>query len=246
MRVLTMIPPLLLLSATLASAAPPQVPISACGDTVPRKAVGYLTTDLDCTGFTGTPGAVMVSKGAALELRGHTITGALFGVVCGELRPRPDLPPALYVEGKCRIDGGGGSVLASEAHGILGLRTTVRNLTIDGAGQLGISGLGPTKLEHVTVTNSSKFGVSIDGSVRLVDATVTGNHGGIGAHSIRIFGSTATGNDIDASCSGSLFQIACADLVARHRPAVRDTQCGLSSAPYDVRPPHTWGVCTLD
>jgi hypothetical protein len=43
-----------------------------------------------------------------------------------------------------------------------------------------------------------------------------------------------------------LFQIACADLVARRRPAVHDTQCGLSSAPYDVRPPHTWGVCTLD
>ena len=229
----------------LAGAAPPMVPITACGDVVPRHAIGYLTGDLDCTGFTAMPGAVMLSKSATLELRGFTITGGLFGIVCGEMRPRQDLPPALYSSGKCTVVGGGGRVTGAGAHGILGDKPTVSDVTIDGCDEEGIFASLGSRVSNATVTGNGGAGMRIDGQAYVLGSTITGNgEDGIRTKRLRMKLSSAIGNVVGAVC-GPYPKQACADLVVGTFPRLDGSACGTSLiAGPGVQ--SSWHVCTDD
>lgn len=232
---------------TVAAPAPAKtmVPVTACGQIVPRGAIGYLTADLDCSGQNDTMG-VIVLPGSGLELRGFTITGGLFGVACYDVREKPGFPPGFYTGGTCRIDGGGGNIVASYAHGIGGTRVFVANLTIDGAGQEGISADTKIRIENVTVHGCLGTGVGA-GGVSAVDSAVTGNgEYGIGARTLRMIGTTVTGNGVGPACSTTSPPYRCADLVAKHKPKLKESVCGSSLPPYNVSPRTPWGVCIND
>lgn len=227
--------------SSLASAAPALVPVTTCGQTVARGTIGYLTGDLDCTGFTATPGAVMLSRGSRLDLGGFTITGALFGIVCGELG---DDGMGLFLVGKCRVVGAGGTILNSEAHGILANGITVTNLTILDVGQEGLAAYGPAKLTNVTITNSGTEGARLIKGAKVVASSITGSgeSGILSERRVTLVDSTVTGNSLNgAECP---YPHSCADLFTERRPSLKNSTCGTSRMPGGGS--FTWGVCTLD
>ena len=235
---------LILGCSSVAGAAPPApVAITTCGQAVPPRGLGYLTADLDCTGFDGAIGSVMVSRGATLELRGFTLTGGLFGVVCGELVPRPDLPPALQMGRTCKVDGGGGTITGAEAHGVLIYRGQVSDVTITHSGQAGVASMNKMTLENVTITDSGTDGARSDRGAVVVGTTITGS-GEDGLHaalSAKVLGSTLTGNGISADCAVG---DPCADLATIRRPKLGlGSVCGTSR---QIFTPYSWHVCQLD
>ena len=109
--------------------------MTACGQTVPRRTVGYLVGDLDCTGpQTGAASvaAVFVAKRGTLELRGYTISG--LGIACGE--PGTDTLGQHFLTrvGTCTIDGGGGVVADAASNGVVAKKLTARDVTIRDSG----------------------------------------------------------------------------------------------------------------
>ena len=237
MRRLLLVTVLGLACSSLANAAPQLVLVTTCGQIVPRGAIGNLTGNLDCTGFDGTPGAVMLSRGARLDLAGFTITGALFGVVCGEL------DHGLVLLGKCRVVGAGGKIVDSEAHGILAYGITAANLTIQDVGQQGIAAHGTAKLTSVTVTNSGSEGLSLERGGKIVASTITGSgeSGVLAGRRVTLVDSTVTGSGVDTmECAGEH----CADLNTLRRPALKSSTCETSYRPDAF--PFNWGVCSLD
>jgi hypothetical protein len=229
--------------ATSASAAT-LMPVTACGDVVPRGTIGYLTGDLDCTGVNGVA-SVYVQPGARLELRGFTLTGSILGVSCYALRGDP---PRLYTTGgSCRIDGGGGRIAAASAHGVAGNSLFIRNLTIAGVGQEGVYADNKARLTAVTITNAGGHGVDARGAV-LENTTITDSgEDGVAAKSIRLIDSTVTGSGTNlAECDGTSFPDVCADLVSERRPRLKNSQCETSLVPERTFPPQGWSVCQND
>ena len=113
-------------TAPLHAAEPADVPITTCGQVVPKRALGYLTADLDCTGFTGGPANVYPnSKGAAvylekksrLDLRGFTLTGGGHGVQCDALECDRGRPCS---KGPCEVFNGTLVSSAQGANGVVG------------------------------------------------------------------------------------------------------------------------------
>jgi hypothetical protein len=238
--------PVLFLILTIATSASAKtmVPITACGDTVPRGAIGYLTGDLDCSGMNETMG-VIVLPGAGLELRGFTITGGDFGVACYDVRDTP-YGPGFYTGGSCHIDGGGGRIVASYAHGIGGTNLRVANITIDGAGQEGVSADAKIRLDNVTITNCLIDGARGHG-VTAVGSTITNSgENGMHAHVVRLIHTTVTGNGVGPDCGGLVYPARCADLLTTIRPHLKSSTCDTSLAPIQQFPPATWGVCQDD
>jgi hypothetical protein len=63
---------LLVLSLALlvptAHAAPNTIEVTTCGQLIPKRTLGYLTADLDCTGFAGAPQDVPAYNAGARHL----------------------------------------------------------------------------------------------------------------------------------------------------------------------------------
>ena len=244
MRIPLMIPLLVLLSAIPAHAGKPLVPISACGDVVPRRSIGYLTTDLDCEFAPGGPiAAVLISRGSTLELRGHTIrANFLFAaVICGELVERPGFDPALVVQSRCSIDGGGTITRSS----LIGDKMTVTDVTIDDTYGGSMYCDNSCKVINTTVTGSGGTAIESRGAVSMTDSTVTGSaKNGVLAQRLRAFGSSITGSGGSSECVGA--SPPCADIALERRPNLHDTTCGTSSKTATQIPPLDWDVCTAD
>jgi hypothetical protein len=165
--------------------------------------------------------SVVVLPGSTLELRGFTITGGNDGVACYDVRERPDLPPGLYTGGSCRVDGGGGRIVNSVGHGIGGTRVNVANVTIDGAGQEGVSADIKIRLQNVTITNCLGQGAAARG-VQAIDSTITGSgEDGIAASNATLSGSTVTGNGVGSECGSPFQSRPCADLLTKVRPHLK-------------------------
>jgi hypothetical protein len=226
-----------------AFAAHPLVEVTACGQVVPRQAVGFLTADLDCSGYDGQPGAVMLSRSSRLELRGFRLTGGRLTVFCAEWHPNRQGVPRLHSD-RCTVDGGGGVISTAEAHGISGEKLTVSNVTVENAGQEGIYATKKARLADVVVTGSAGIGVRIDGPALVTGSTVTGSgeNGVTSGRKLRIKDSTVVGNGLDTdACSAPDH---CYDLVSVLRPQVIDTQCGTSGGGGHVL--GGWGACAND
>jgi len=232
----------LLSSASSAEATKPMVEVTTCGQAVPRGTVGYLTGDLDCTGFEDLPGAVLLSQAATLELRGFRVTGGIMNVICGEMRTKAGVTN-LYSVQHCAVVGGGGTLSAAEAHGISGDRLTVSDLTIENAGQEGLFANRKGRITDVVITGSGGSGMWALGSMFIVGTTISGSgaQGIFATSSLRIVSSTVLGNGVGGSCSPSR---PCLDILSEKRPRVVDTQCGTSGV--SDRYPYNWGICASD
>lgn len=228
-----------------AAAAPLPVALTACGQAVPRRTVGYLVGDLDCTGpQTGAAAiaAVLVAKRGTLELRGYTIRGS--GVACGEVVTDSLGQTALTNVGTCTIDGGGGVIAEAAAHGVSAKKLSARDITIRDSGAEGAWSMNGVTLDNVTITGSGGFGARIDvKKAKVSNSTITGNgEYGIDADKLLLTGSTVTGNGIGPNC-GPPPLLQCADLHVYRLPRLIDSTCGTSVM---TTQPETWGVCQFD
>jgi hypothetical protein len=188
------------------------------------------------------PASVVVLPGSVLELRGFTITGGLFGVACFDVREG-----RFYSGGSCRVDGGGGHIVNSVAHGIGGTRVNVANVTIDGAGQEGVAADTKIRLQNVTITDCLGHGAASRG-VQAIDSTITGSgEDGIAASNATLSGSTVTGNGVGSECGSPFQSRPCADLLTKVRPHVKRSTCDTSlGMPKSKRDGIDWDVCTND
>jgi hypothetical protein len=166
-----------------------------------------LAGDLDCTGFTGgiSDAAVTVGRSATLDLQGHTITGAIFGVAC--YLPCEDGNGACSNGNSCLVESG--IVTGADASGITGDRVKVCNLTVTANGDNGVQGNHVSVLDS-TLNGNGRFGASAY-TIKVKRSTLNGNAwGGVGAgkyagngrwtHGVRASASTMTGNGIAAEC----------------------------------------------
>ena len=238
---------LALLTASAHAAGPlPEVAVTTCGQIVPKRTLGYLTGDLDCTGYDGGDPAIVtdtdvpVTLGykAKLDLRGFTLKGGRYTVSCINIRSESKR------HGVCEIFNGTitgawqASVLAGKAH--------VHDLTSTGTG-VGLYLLGKKVLvENVVVTDNFADGMRL-GNATLRNATVTNNAGnGITGSKLKIYDSTITGSGTSDFCTSHPGD--CFDINAeKTKPRVENVVCGTSGSSSSLGPPSgTWGVCSLD
>ena len=222
-------------------AAPAQVAVTTCGQIVPDRTVGYLTGDLDCSGYTaGSPdlydagAAVTLGLKSELDLRGFTLTAGIHGVLCDNVR-------AQVRRTGCAVYGG--TIVGGDQRGIGGFKLDVHDVTVTGSA-VGIDAYAKGRLEDIVVDGGSDDGVRAAQQVKIERATITNNDGnGIASAKITIRDSTVTGNAAGASCAAS--PGTCGDLASARRPRVKNTVCG-TSVGTDPAGPATWGVCSLD
>jgi hypothetical protein len=242
------------LAPAVHAAPPPEIEVTTCGQVIPKKALGYLTADLDCTGFVGGPtnaalylqgGAVYLERKSRLDLRGFTLTGGLHGVLCDALLTHNGHPKN---NGPCEVFNG--TLVSSNPsdppqppHGVAGAHPIVHDMTITGF-YWGIIARSQLELTNATVTDSLGGGVA-GKKLALVGTTVT-NSGFIGVDSWspagygpRLTDSTVTGNGTSALCSAN----PCVDISSVKEPRLVNSSCGTSSR---LGGSGSWGVCTND
>lgn len=227
---------------------PADVAITSCGQVIPKKTLGYLTGDLDCTGFTGGPAnigaqdagaAVYIEKKGRLDLRGFTITGGQHGVVCDALICKAN---HLCSKGPCEVFNGTIVASAPYGHGISGYRPVVHDVTLTGH-WMGVVAYNRLLLSDSTVTNGGSTGVM--GRGLSITNTIITNHPqfGVDAYTdqgavLRLTDSTVTGNGTAPFC----VDYACADVASVRPPRLTNTTCNTS---YSFSQ-GAWNVCALD
>jgi hypothetical protein len=256
----------ILLGALIGAApAAPLVPVTSCGQEIPRGAVGVLAGDLDCRGEPAVLRTIRVRRGATLDLGGHELRGA-----------QVDCPPE---EHDCRVvgpgtlrEGPGGPTDASCVRDNFG-RLDVRDVTIVDCQGHGIDHGGGlrTRLERVTVLDAAVFGIFGGRRVDAREVTVIrsggrirgrqviaqdNGHGGspgrlfgVSGANVVLDGATVTGNAM-VGVAGDRLVLRNAvvtgngevDVSAARVPRLVATTCE-TSMDQDLVP---WGVCSLD
>ena len=188
---------LLVLTVTFPFSSAGQVPVevNTCGQVV--SGYGFLAADLDCTGFTGGffgyGAAVVLSRRSTLDLRGFTLRGGEFSVICAE--PCGGASNALCAVPFCKILGGGGTIAGAVNSGIASDRIALEDVTVRDHGDRGIDGYdGSVRLTNSLVTGN-KIGIVTNRYVLLLDSTVTGNNqfNVLATHGSRLRGSSTVG-----------------------------------------------------
>jgi hypothetical protein len=147
--------------------------IDTCGQTVPDKEIGVLTTDLNCPAAST---AVRVGNGATFDMNGHSITVPDGWAIWCQAQTR------------CTVIGGGIAGALGEIHdadtGIYlqrGTRLTAESVSIQDCvtgiqgedWNNGRSGAG-AKLTNVEITGSEGVAVLL-GNVKAINVTIEGN-----------------------------------------------------------------------
>ena len=226
-----------------------QTAITTCGQE--DVSSGYLTADLDCTGFNDY--AVELEPGGSLDLRGFTITGGEYGVFCN---------------GSCAVFGGG-TVTGAVEDGIAALKTIkVDDVTSSNNGFTGVKGGKTAIVTNSVLTGNGRSGVQSLGRVKLINIISQGN-AGAGTDSgllARIIGSTLTGNALGGALSDRIsardssildnasdprcgVSLACADVMTSDvgkKPRLNNVDCATSYKGGNTPPGETWGVCSDD
>jgi len=183
-----------------------QVPVTECGQVIPRGRIGELAQDLSCPDAPkvcsdwstlcsltedcppgkscGEAAAVYLEPGATLKMNGFTIDGEVLGVRC---RPR-----------RCTILGPG-TIRAAQrgvamSHPSRGTRIEISNVLIDGSSGGIASGYGEVSATAVTIQNclwDGMFAYKLSGS----DITVNDN----GAYGIWINGGKMIADNVKAN-----------------------------------------------
>jgi len=178
----------------LSSAAQAPVEVNTCSQVV--SGYGFLAADLDCTGFTGGllgyGAAVILSRRSTLDLRGFTLRGGEFSVICAE--PCGGTSTALCTVPSCKILGGGGTIAGAVNSGIIGDRITLEDVTVRDHGDRGIDANRVARLTNSLVT-ANKIGILTNRYVLLIDSTVTGNTQAdiLATRGVRLHGSSTVG-----------------------------------------------------
>jgi len=219
------------------AAAAKLVDVTACGQVVPKRTIGVLTGDLDCS--SSDVEAVRLLNGAKLRLSGFTLTANRIGVLCENVAV-------------CRVSGPGTiRRLAVDPSPELGNYAVFSGRAVelrDGVTlenwQLGVFSGGVTILKDVVI-NGCVNG-AIGWPVRAIDSTFSGNqYALIGAAGtspggqfsfgrVRVKDSTFSGNLVDLSSYG--------------RPTLSGTTCSTSwrltrpSTPFSGG--DDWQVCS--
>lgn len=236
----------LLTPAAHAAGPLPEVAVTTCGQIVPKKTLGYLTGDLDCTGYDGGDPAILydtdvpvtLGQKAKLDLRGFTLTGGRYTVECINIRADRKR------HGICEIFNG--TLTGATQAALLAENAYVHDLTSTGNG-VGLYLLGKkVTVEDVVVTDNWADGMRL-GNAKLRNATVTNNAGnGLTGYKLKIVDSTITGSgtsDFCVSHPGDCFDIN----AEKFKPKVENVVCGTSGGSSSLGPPSgTWGVCSLD
>ncbi len=214
-----------------------QVAVTTCGQVV--EGAGYLTGNLDCTGFTAAPFAVLVHPKGSLDLRGFAVIGAQDGVDCGSILVDAVGQENLHIYGRCDVSNG---TIRGAAIGLTVESLQASNLAVtDNAleGVLGINRAKATLVDSI-VSGNGTCGVSAN-SVKVFTSSITGNEGGgLCSRRVRMFNSSATGNGLAPDCTRG----PCVDVSATRRPHLRDSTCDRSGG--NQHPPGNWHVCALD
>ena len=221
--------------------------VTTCGQYL--EGPGYLSADLlGCTDYA----AVVMDKGASLDLRGFTVAGATYTIYC---------------EGACEVVGPG-TITGASYDGIAALGTLkIRDVTARDNRLAGVLAGRSLKATNVTLTGNGKRGYEIYGHVKIDGATITGNGEGGVANSTRLYNamvtnnlrggvrfthaavrdSTLASNVSDPDCGVT---IPCADLMGSSElsrtPRLKRSSCETSYKGTGEVPGDTWGVCTLD
>jgi hypothetical protein len=238
------------LAPTAHAASPlPEVEVTTCGQVIPKKTLGYLTADLDCTGFTGAPAdidpiyagaAVYLGKKSRFDLRGFTVTGGKQAVICDAFL-RPNGKPVS--KGPCEIFNGTLNGTVDSVNGIVGYRPNVHHVTL-GDFRFGITSLDQLDLGNSTVAGNEVIGVA--GKKLTITATAITNNGYFGVdgwtdrgHGVRLIDSTVIDNGDGELCGLN----PCADLGSVKPPRLQNSSCGSS---LKVGGSGTWGICAHD
>jgi len=224
--------PLVLLH-TAPAAAIVDVDVTSCGQTIDSGTRGRLVGDLDCSAYPGTgyDGALVVLRGAQLDLAGFTLTvrSGAYGVVCGEPCGEGSIARC---KSTCKVTGSGGSIVGAGV-GIVAASLDVRDVTITGA-DTAIGSWRKLLVRRVTLVDNVAWGIFGAGpglKPKIYDSSITNSGTGVNTgYGVVLKRSTVTGN-------------AYGDLVTSRRPKLVDSTCGVSlGAPGGG----SWGVCTAD
>ena len=210
----------------------PLVPSVPCRSDAECPTPGSDVCDFDVPGSLTV--GVNVEPGARLEMNGHSVSGAAFGVSDyngvftthtrvhingpGEVFGTREAIRVLY--GNPRVVG---VVVRDSVFGILG--ESVRSLDVQATNNhVGVSVFRRLSAQRLTATGNREFGIVSYRSTRLADSVVTGN---------------------DPTGAG-------VDLATELRPRLRGSRCGLSAelvetgVPGIYAPGPPWGVCAND
>ena len=157
------------------------VEVNTCGQRFSGD--GFLSADLDCSGYVGTP--IEIDGNGSLDLRGFTITAQ-------NVATHPDGAYAVFCDGSCSIYGGGGTIIA--------------NGTPDSGNYVAaVFSEGNIFVTDLTLRESNYLGIRANGKAEVINSTLADNHQGIGANrSLRVTNSSVTGNGWGASAGGSV------------------------------------------
>jgi len=242
-----------------AAREPQLIPVTVCGQIIPDHATGYLTDDLDCTGYAGTAphlltagAAVNLGRKSKLDLRGFTLTGGVHGVLgdnvrCGraglpflhDCSPGPHEVYRGTIVGTPESTGSGigadrlivhDVVVTGFSTGIWGyIQLTLSDSRVSGASFDGANG-GRTKIYRSTITDNLIYGVSANNWVNA---------------RLWLVDSVVTGNGTDPVCDTNPLAT-CSDVLSRRFPILVDTTCNTSAIPGTGKEDLNWGVCALD
>ena len=174
-----------------------QTAVTACEQVVEGDA--YLPGDLDCP--PGTEAAIELRSQGSLDMRGFSIHGGEFGVLCSGPH-KMEAGVEIYVYTACRVFGGG-TIDGQSVQGIDGSRVDIADLTIS------VAATDPTKSVQplaITAHKGLRFtnlnlqlagtvpGIQCNGGVKGTGLTVSGGGTVIdNARSVKIDGVTASG-----------------------------------------------------
>lgn len=226
-----------MLFAATALAAPPEIPVTTCGQVLPARAHGVLASDLDCT---GEPVGVVLGRAAKLSLGGFTLANGFNGVQC---------------DGSCTVTGPG-TITGSQA-GILGAKKAkVSGVTISSMAVYGIDAPA-IELEDSTVSDVAFFAVQGQRSVRMESSSITASFGGLSVERAVVKGSTIAASQFGMSgtflslkdgsaidMSGGAVDAYAIRTVKRPHLSSDATCTGRSLSLGPLVP--SWGVCSLD
>lgn len=246
---------LILCSVCVATAGPPpEVAVTTCGQIIPNGTLGYLTGNLDCTGFTANAGhvygeaegaTVLLGRRSQLDLRGFTLTAGRTGVFCDGLVCGDLGEPCS--NGPCEVFGGT-IVSAGSDVGVSGVRPVLHDLTIEGGFNIGVFAYQKSVLTNVTINGCQGNGVTGSGGhgrnfgmLKIIDSTITGNarFGLFSGKGLTVTSSIVSGNGLFPGC---LEARGCGDLESGTKPHLKATTCDTSVGGKEG----TWGVCALD
>lgn len=251
-------------SVPRASAVQPPIAVTTCDQTIPHGRNGYLPADLTCPAGGGVVG-VRLGGGSKLDLQGHTLTGGVAAVACGEVYcDGLNYCGPTRSSGKCEI--ANGTITGARYEAVSAGKAILRNMTLVDNGAYGVlafhhieiydshfanmpNGAQANRVIRVKGSTFDATTIQSANKINLESSSVTnGLHFGVAGVRVRLKSSSVTGNGTEPTCGQP--NHGCADIISGRAPWLDGaSSCGTSLRTDSLAggsSPVTWGVCTLD